>query len=367
MLLGIYIVLKPYYLLPSGLPQIADILLLFILAILPLLPRVQHDSSTRRLVGCMMFFCVYAAVVNVAWSIALTDQSVAIYATYYVFDVGLLIVCLRLGALYPIPTLRAVAYAIGTSAIIQAATAVLASHAAQLRQTASFNNPNQLGYWSILSLCLFLAIAGRLKLKWHFQAIVTVCLFYLVALSLSKAAILSAALMFMLHFLKSPKLAAIAILSALAGYLVLENTTIAEHVTARLENIGQQKDDSLYSRGYLRIIEYPQYTLLGAGEGAHYRFDNVAYSAEQFEIHSTFATILFSYGMVGMTAFFLAIWQLYRISAITYLIYLAPPFLYGLTHQGLRFSFLWLLIAVLAVLGQTKIQRPIPLRPQLRR
>jgi hypothetical protein len=287
------------------------------------------------------------------------DHNVAVYATYYAFDFGPFLVCLRFGTLHPMATLRTIAYGVAASAIIQAGTSALASHQSQLRQTASFNNPNQLGYWSILCLCIFLVIASRARIKWYLQATIITCLFYTVAISLSKAAMISAALMFMLHYLKSPKLIVLALLFTLVGYLVVENSAIMERVTGRLENIGQQQDDSLYSRGYLRIVEYPGHAILGAAEGAHYRFDNTTYSEERFEIHSTFGTILFSYGIPGLVAFSLAIWHLYRISSFSYLLYLAPPFLYGLTHQGLRFSFLWLLISVIAILGQTRTHRPI--------
>jgi hypothetical protein len=63
------------------------------------------------------------------------------------------------------------------------------------------------------------------------------------------------------------------------------------------------------------------------------------------------AIILFSYGVVGLSLFLAAIWCLYRLSSEGRFLYLLPPFLYGITHQGLRFTFLWLLLAVLAILG----------------
>jgi hypothetical protein len=99
-------------------------------------------------------------------------------------------------------------------------------------------------------------------------------------------------------------------------------------------------------------VEYPEYLLTGAGEGALYRFDEADDGDEQIhEIHSTFLTIMFSYGLVGTAAFAAAIWRLYRLSSGGAFLYLIPPFLYGLTHQGLRFSFFWLLLAVIGVLG----------------
>jgi len=363
LLLGMYIILKPYYLLPSGWPQIADFLVVLEMAFLPFLPEARYDPATRKLVHCMFVFSAYAIVVDLGWSIALADRSMAIYGAYYAFNCVLLLICLRVGTVHTQATLRVIAYAVVISAVIQGGMAYLGHNPAQYRQTASFNNPNQLGYWSLLSLCIFLCITLRVKLKWYIQFSAIICLCYSVALSLSKAALISAAIMLFLHFARSPRMIAVAMVTALVGYLALENSSLTNNVEGRLENIGSQADDSLYSRGYLRVIDYPQYEIIGAGEGGIYRFNDTAYSDERFEIHSTFATILFSYGIPGVIVFFMGIWQLYRASSIGYLLYLFPPFLYGLTHQGLRFSFLWLLLSVIATSGLSKRQEPA--RPAL--
>ena len=42
-------------------------------------------------------------------------------------------------------------------------------------------------------------------------------------------------------------------------------------------------------RGYLRIIQYPQYLFFGAGQGMDERFDNI----NGYEVHSSFAGVLF--------------------------------------------------------------------------
>ena len=359
--LGLYIVSKPYYLLPSGLPQVADVILMGGMAFILFLPRPRRSADARKFIACIVLFCSYAAVVSIGWTFALMDPRIAVYAAYYAFNLCLMILCLRIGALYPEATFRVIAYAIAFSAIVQAGTAALTFNAAQFRQIASFNNPNQLGYWSLLSLCIFWSAASRVKVAWYIRAPTLASLFYTVAISLSKAAMIAAALLVLLHFLRKPKLIWMALVVVTAAYLVLENSTIAERVTGRLENIGSQQDDSFYERGYLRILRYPNYAVIGAGEGAIYRFDDAEFSDPRYEIHSTFGTILFSYGAVGVAAFAGAIFYLYRMSSIGNFLYLAPPLLYGLTHQGLRFSFLWLLLSVIAILGRTEpgqIERP---------
>jgi hypothetical protein len=351
--LSAYVILKPYYLFPSGLPQIGDMIVVVALPFALLLPQPWQSPDMRWFQICLALFSIYAALVNISWTFALMDPSMAIYATYYAFNLCLMIVCLRMGTLYPRETLAVIVYTISLSAVIQAASIAFGYDASRNRQIASFNNPNQLGYWSVLSLCMFWSIARKLKLKWYIQAPTVLCLMYTTANSLSKSAIISTAFLCLLHFVKKPKLLFIGLIALAPAYLVLENSMLAERVSARLESIGEQQDDHLTSRGYTRILNYPEYVMVGAGEGALDRFplSEKDWRGKYLEIHSTLGTILFSYGLVGLAAFGAAIWRLYRMSSDGRFVYLLPPLFYGLTHQGLRFSFFWLLLAVLALLS----------------
>jgi O-Antigen ligase len=358
-MLGCYVVLKPYYLLPSGLPQIADLMLVVAVPFALLLPQARETEDAARFKLYMMAFCFYAALVNIGWTFALMYPRMALGATFYLYNLGLLIVCLRIGTLHPKATFLTLAYAIALSAVIQAASAALAHDSGRLRQIASFNNPNQLGYWSLLSLCIFWAIAGREKIKWYIQAPTAICLIYTAAASLSKSSMIATALLCLLHIGRTPKRLFVLLLALVPAFLVLENTALFERVSGRLHSIGEQEDDSLQARGFPRLVEYPEYILTGAGEGALFRFDESEDSNQDVqihEIHSTFLTILFSYGLVGAAAFVAAIWRLYRLSYHGCFLYVLPPFFYGLTHQGLRFSFLWLLLALVAVLGMTAVR-----------
>ena len=359
-MLGCYIVLKPYYLLPSGLPQIADLLLVVAVPFALLLPRFREAEDASRFKLYMVVFCFYAALVNIGWTFVLMYPRMALGATYYLFNLSLMVVCVRIGTLHPKATFLTIAYAIALSAAIQTVSSILSYDSARLRQIASFNNPNQLGYWALLSLCIFWSIAGRAKIRWYVQAPTSICLVYLAATSLSKSSMIATALLCLLQLARRPRLLLIVLLALVPLYLVLENSLLFERVSGRLQSIGEQQDDSLEARGFPRLVEYPEYILTGAGEGGLFRFDESDGSdpdAQIHEIHSTFLTILFSYGLIGTAAFIGAIGRLYRLSSHGSFVYVLPPFFYGLTHQGLRFSFLWLLLAVIAVLGITTEQR----------
>ena len=99
------------------------------------------------------------------------------------------------------------------------------------------------------------------------------------------------------------------------------------------------------SRGYLRVLNYPQYLIAGAGELGLDRFHD-----EDQEFHSTLGTILFSYGIIGFGIFSFMIYRILNFSGFGQIIYFVPPFLFGLTHQGFRPTFLWVLFGVLVAL-----------------
>ena len=358
LLVGAYVLLKPYYFLPSGLPQIADFILVVALPFVLALPQVSQREETRRFRLYVTIFCSYAALVNVGWAFALMDPKMAKDATFYAFNLCLVIICLQIGLLHPQATLRTIAYAMALSAITQLLLIGLNFDPTRGRQIASFNNPNQLGYWSLLGLCIFWSITGSIKAKWYVQAPTALAFVYAALISLSKSAILSIAFLCLLHFLKKPKLLLVGLLVLAPASLVVANTSLFERVTHRMESIGASRDDNLSARGYFRIVENPQYILLGAGEGALERFVGPRERlmvADYPEIHSTFGTVLFSYGLIGSASFAAAIWCLYRMSSGGLFLHLLPAFLYGLTHQGLRFSFLWLLMAVIAVVASTSL------------
>ena len=121
LVLGSYILLKPYYLFPSGLPQIGDMLVAMALPFALLLPQPRQSENARRFQSYMMLFCAYAAVVSIGWTFALMDPRLAVAATWYAFNLCLMIICLRLGALHPRETLLTIACAISVSAVVQAA------------------------------------------------------------------------------------------------------------------------------------------------------------------------------------------------------------------------------------------------------
>jgi hypothetical protein len=62
-------------------------------------------------------------------------------------------------------------------------------------------------------------------------------------------------------------------------------------------------------------------------------------------MHSTFGSLLFCYGVIGLILFLRMFWLLYRNAGFQAVLFVVPPSVYGLSHNGLRQSELWMLFA----------------------
>lgn len=100
-------------------------------------------------------------------------------------------------------------------------------------------------------------------------------------------------------------------------------------------DIGEQSD----VRGYTRIVNYTEYLLFGAGQGLDMRFNSPV------EIHSTWAGILFYYGIVGMSLFLILIINILKNLNIYQKILFLVPLMYSFSTFGARTVIFWILVA----------------------
>jgi hypothetical protein len=221
------------------------------------------------------------------------------------------------------------------------------------RAIGTFNNPNQLGYFSVLLLSFVLLFkSAKIHLNKLYQIAYQVLPFFAVLLSiwsLSKAAIITVCLG-VAYLAKKNLLIALSIIM-LVGLFAL-NIVPIEHLNSlrfvnRLMSIGDQSDDSLEGRGYISFEELGLLrTFFGAGEGFH----SIRYG---IEVHSTMYSLLVSYGMIGLGLFMLFYFGLFRralTNKIDLAVSMALPMIYGLTHNGIRSTLFWLLLAMIYLL-----------------
>lgn len=221
------------------------------------------------------------------------------------------------------------------------------------RSTGLFNNPNQLGYFSVcvFSICAVLFFSGAIsKLKLWSLISLAACL---AAASLSKAAILSLMSgVFFLCFLQSERKTGILVaFSAVAiiltgAFMLYQKGLMDEYsVIMRLQDIGKDTDDSFAERGYGAWSEASG-TELVFGLGQEKTREVVGH-----EVHSTIFSFFVTYGMIGgllfsavMAQWFYRVWSFWHWSGL--MVICMPPMLYGVTHNGSRFTIFWLLVAL---------------------
>lgn len=231
------------------------------------------------------------------------------------------------------------------------------------RAIGTFNNPNQLGYFSVcfLSLSFLFYICGRVSVK-MFLALMAVG-FFCGFVSLSKSAIVSN-MMVLFAFLLSINLGK-KILILLSMFLILVVVILYDLIPVeliqsselyyRFDKFGQESDSSLASRGYLLVFESgPFHLMFGMGkQGVKDYFG--------LETHSSIMSMLNSYGLIGLLFFLIliAIWfyEIYRAFGISSFMGIClPVILYGLAHNGNRFVMFWLLVATSLSLARLRVQ-----------
>ncbi len=123
--------------------------------------------------------------------------------------------------------------------------------------------------------------------------------------------------------------------------------TTNERITSLSFSAKDESSESimtqLLARGYLRLIKYPQYLIFGSGQGLDSRFEGQG--SFIYEIHSSFAALLFYYGIFGLLFFLKFFWDAFEYKVN--IIYSTPLMLYGLFTYGLRSPYFWIALAYL--------------------
>lgn len=342
-LLIAYLATFPLYLSPSGLPQISSVIAAGLFVVLMARHRrLFVASNDLPVLSALAHFVIYAWLVSLVWAVLLTTPAALLPAAYFTYNAALFAALhhLRWGLGERLHHIAVVGILLGLGwQMLYWAQQVRAT--GFTREVLLFNNPNQLGYYALLcGIILALPASGVVAARWRVAGLAASAL--LVILSLSSAAMLAFALLLPISVLAHRRnlgvtLAAVTLI--VVG--VLPNTQ--EAVTWRLE---KSADESVVThRGYDRLVNHPEQLVFGAGEYGHgQRFE----SELDLELHSSIATLLFSYGVVGSALFARFVWRLSAGAAGRSWLYLLPIAFYGLTHQGLRFSMAWVAIALLS-------------------
>lgn len=350
----IYLLLSPFYLFPSGSPQLSDLIIFIGVFLFFSFTSVRYGHHDKDNILCVYIFggifVGLTTAINLVHYFFTPDIRLILHAIIYVFNFFIFLFAIHLFREHPKQANHWTYVAIAIMCIAEFLFVVFVEGAPK-RASGTFNGSNQLAYWGVLTT----AILITLKRNTHynlFDFFLMALIMYIEMKALSKAGMIVYVFVLMI-IITSPNMSktirlflALCTLS-LCTFLVFSPqkilTTISgiktfNTVIDRLETIGKEADDSPEGRGYDRLIKHPEYILFGAGEGAYWRFGT-------HELHSGIATLIFSYGFFGSIMFILFLGSVFYRLPWYYTALLIPIFLYGLTHQHIRFSYFWVFLA----------------------
>lgn len=335
----------PFYVFSSGAPQPAYVLVPFLA--IPI--ALQHLSGRTR--ACLpgereqllslVLFVLYAASVALVWFLLLGEARVLLYPSFYLFNLTLFWIVSVMRARFGVWFDSLTARTLVGGAVLQVALLLVIGAVENIRQSLFFNNPNQLGYYGLLVATVLVMVRERHGVPAKWAGIGVTAAAVLCLASLSRSALLSFVCLMLIALRRRPRwLVAGVAMSAVV--VSLSVTRVPPPYRERLFMRTLEIDDSFAGRGYDRILHHPGYLLFGAGEGAFERFDSFL----DGEIHSSFGTLVFSYGFVGAALFVVFLLAVFRRCDRGAWLLVMPALAYGLTHQGLRFAMFWVMLGM---------------------
>lgn len=360
-LIPLYIATKPLYVFPSGSIQPADALLIF--GTLLMLPSVKSSGiwiKRRIRQGVLLFvgLCVYQGIVNAIWSVRL-GVTIIRPTLYYIFNciafIDMLVVLEKLGAKR---TKRLLGYGCVASMCVVMIGEVLIG--GNLASTSFFNNPNQLGYHCLVIMSIIVWIQECIHPALF--VVVSVAASIEIVLSASRAAFLAWSVfivLFAFYRVRLSKKSVLVFVTAMACvgtllYVVLISDIGFVASSSQIQNLRAQLSgthisyDSLLGsgRGYNRIFQLGKNILWGLGEGAFWRFE----SLYGLELHSTYASLLVSYGIIGFLGYAYLFFKCINVGCFNVkkgLISLSGVLLYQFVHNGIRNTIMWMLLSAM--------------------
>lgn len=376
------LILSPIYLWSSGLPQLSHWVAVLAIGLrLILKPRLYWERCWS--IGAV--FVLYTFVVALIVFAIHGDLHTILSPAYYTFGFLVFLFLVTLSKEESKAFLPKVFWIHLIALIILTALSVLGVGRSfgEVRAMGTFNDPNQMANW-VLWTTIIIGVAGRALYGSWLSGLFALGLAFLgVVYTASRSGALGLFALLtvygfmgfhsMLRFFLNRariRLARGAVLGIVTIVLVVV-FGIASMASARGEQTGyilnqikfwlsRFQESSPYStfegRGYDRIWKFPEYLVFGAGEGAHERYADRTWFLG--EIHSSWAGLLFNYGLVGVILFFSFVYVLLRrIQDMWFKLMLLAPFMYGFATYNIRNWYFWVGLALLCANWQLLRER----------
>lgn len=317
----IYLILKPYYIFPSGNLQISDFFLLIAFFILTF--EFAKNSYIRKSINKKAFlyniFVTCVLFVSICYSVIYFRSDFFTSAIFYIFNlmgIYVLYYCVENKSFLYIT--RRISF---INILVQLALYVLniGSWYGDVRYMGTFNDPNQFAFYIFANLiCVYIinSILAKNSNKSNYLYYIIAC--FLIIESASTGVLLGLgsfiSLTFIYKFIKIdfkryiPKIIIfLCLFIPILLIILLTNTNVFNNIIAKVQDnviltriedklnrVDEEEGNLLQERGYDKILKYPYKIILGAGHGYNERFNTY----HTGEIHATFPSILFYYGII---------------------------------------------------------------------
>ena len=323
-LIYIYLLLRPYYFFNSGTLQISDYFL--ILAFLALIIRSKRQkANTKRIIKeniYLLVFIFFTLIINTIGFLTSPDTRFLLSTAYYLF--GFCAVMLFSSNIKNAKFRNTIFKILVLNLFLQLSIYILSLgrywHNSN-RYMGTFNDPNQFGYYILLSFAYIYIINLSLKQKKLKIIVPYLISAFLILISQSTAMMIGFIAVTILLIIQNIKIIATN-LKKIAKYIaviiiliipiivickavIANNEALQTNIDNAMQRIEQKTDKiNVNSSNKRNIFEdraldyiyyYPEKLLYGAGEGAETEYDLVDH---QTEIHSTYPALLFYYGII---------------------------------------------------------------------
>lgn len=247
-----------------------------------------------------------------------------------------------------------------------------------IRMMFAFNNPNQMANWTIWVVVILSVSARALYNSWIPGLLALVIAAVLINLSLSRAGFvgifvlgvfylglvmyhlviwirkqlpINKSILFRFAILFIAVIIILSLIIFFANYFSHGLSAFGFFSSLINRVINTDINFELGIRAYDRLWHYPQYLIFGAGEGATFRFAEKSTIPVEwniiYEVHSSWAGLIFNYGLVGF--FLFALFLFFVIKRLNYLwfkLILLGPFIFGFSNYNIRNWYFWVGLAV---------------------
>ena len=303
------LLVKQFYLLPSGSFQIGDAL--FILSLICFLAESKFRLVLRKNDYAILAYVGCVAIINMIYSF-IEGYNFNKATLYYLFSLIVIVTFVNLNSeLYSKKFLLLLSRISKLSICIQVLAFVsgLGRWYAGSRYEGTFNDPNQYGVFILFSMFLIVLIDSFYQKKTIIWLIVCTFLIFISAstgMLVGLAAFFAVGLYyrmkenrFMSYFLPLVILILFTVLICIInGVIVVDLPSTNNAFLNRIINkynsmiLSNGFSSIVSDRGWTRVLECPEFLLYGSGEGGYSRFGT------SLEIHSSVLGPLFYYGII---------------------------------------------------------------------